>query len=467
MNHTHASLKQISFPTAVFGGGLLLAAPMVFAAKEDVAPFVIFLLGISLALVIAILVEPQDLKILFSLFFLAFLIRCFLSLLFFLLSYTQIGSDQLSWAPGFLLRSDGCCYSQKAWEMAKYYLMDIPLTSEALYRIKMHSAGTITNYDFWGAKVYYHIGKSPLSMFFILSFLSSLTPLFVYSLAKGIFSKKVAFWSAFLSGFWPSLIFWPTQNLKEPLLCFGIVLFFYSFVNLIKKFKPLFFLSIVISTFILWRISSWMLLPMIFVIGVSLFMNFTGMSVISLIWGIILIIPSLLLFHDEILHFLVNVSPAMSSKFGPFLEYSLSLDAINYLRSVRAYGNLAILPNFDISSPTNMLLFLPIGLIYAWFAPFPWNVGSISQIIGIPEMILFYFLFPKLVRGIAFSWREREKETSAIIFFIIVMSLILALIEGNAGTLFRHRSFILYFCFIFISVGIFRKELVASEKGKV
>lgn len=467
MNSIHILLKQINLPITVSGGALLLATLMVFTPKEDIAPFFIFLLGISSALVIAILLEPQDFKILFSLFSLAFLARCFLSLLLFLLSYTQIGAgNPIGAGPGFLLPSDGFNYSQNAWEIAKYHLMGLPLTPKAVTRIMMQYAGTITNYDFWNAKVYYHIGKSPLSMFFILSFLSSLTSLFIYSLTKDIFNRKIAFWSGFLSAFWPSLIFWPSQNLKEPLVCFGIVVFFYSFVKLIKKFNPLFFLLIIISAFILWRMSPWMLLPMIFVIAISLFMNFTGMSIMPLILGTVLVIPPLWLFHNEIFHFLINVSPSMAAKFTPLLSYSLSLDAIDYLRSVRAYGNLAILPNFDISSPTNMLLFLPIGLIYAWFSPFPWNVGSIFQIIAIPEMILFYLLFPKLVRGITFSWRQRKKQTSAIILFVILMSLILALIEGNAGTLFRHRSYILYFCFIFISVGVFRKELVASERRK-
>jgi hypothetical protein len=129
-------------------------------------------------------------------------------------------------------------------------------------------------------------------------------------------------------------------------------------------------------------------------------------------------------------------------------------DFIDYHRNVRAYGNLQFFQGFDVSSPLKAIFFIPLGLVFAIFAPFPWQLGSFMQIMAVPETIVFYILFPFTLRGVIFAFKKRF-ETSALMLGIIgAMLIFLSLIEGNSGTLFRHRLVVFYLVFIFTSIGL-------------
>jgi Mn2+/Fe2+ NRAMP family transporter len=81
-------------------------------------------------------------------------------------------------------------------------------------------------------------------------------------------------------------------------------------------------------------------------------------------------------------------------------------------------------------------------------------MGSIAQIMAIPETILFYLLLPCTVIGIAFGWKRRFNQSLLLLSIITAIMLLLALLEGNSGTLFRHRSVVFYLIFIFTAIGI-------------
>ena len=81
-------------------------------------------------------------------------------------------------------------------------------------------------------------------------------------------------------------------------------------------------------------------------------------------------------------------------------------------------------------------------------------MGSISQIIVIPEMLLYYLLLPAMFLGWRFIIRDKVKEGGLIIVYIFLMMLVLAFVEGNIGTLFRHRAMVLPFMFILVGIGL-------------
>ena len=130
------------------------------------------------------------------------------------------------------------------------------------------------------------------------------------------------------------------------------------------------------------------------------------------------------------------------------------LEYINYMRTVRAYGNTAFLSNMNISNPISFICFAPIALLVAWLSPFPWQIGSMSQIIAIPEMLLYYSLLPVIFLGAGFIMRYKIREGGIIIVYIFIMMLVLAFIEGNIGTLFRHRAMVLLFMFVLAGIGL-------------
>lgn len=446
-----SSRKNIALESYVnkilFTGFIFLFGYLLFLIPRDVvAPLAVILLGIALAIFIIVLVEPEDFKFLFALFTVGFGIRVFIALLIFLLSY-QYGVFE-----GFLFRSDAPSYSEKGWYVAQCYKWGLEIDQQ--YAALHVAAGVFANYDLWCGLVYSYVGKNPLVLFFINSLANSLTIIFVYSLAKELGGKKVAPTAAIFVVLWPSLIFWSTQNFKDSLISFAVVLFFYSLLQFEGGLKIHFLPIIIFCLFVLSKLSPVVALSAVLAAGAGIVFfvkrkYFPSVAILGLI---------LLYLSAGYLGYLW--SQIWGWGFDNFF------DALNIYRGYRAEGELAFFPDADLSTPVKTLFFLPFGLLFAWFAPFPWQVSTI-QLIALPEMLLFYLLFPNFLRGIHLICKRNWGSISAIVFFMIIMSLVFALIEGNSGTLLRHRSYIIYFCFIFISVGIFRKESVTSEKDEI
>ncbi|MBI3522182.1 MAG: glycosyltransferase family 39 protein [Chloroflexi bacterium] len=86
--------------------------------------------------------------------------------------------------------------------------------------------------------------------------------------------------------------------------------------------------------------------------------------------------------------------------------------------------------------------YLPQGLTYVVLAPFPWALRRIADAATIPEMLAWYVL---QIAAVATLWRERRRWRELVPFVIYAggMYVVLALFEGNVGTLFRHRAMLI------------------------
>lgn len=59
-----------------------------------------------------------------------------------------------------------------------------------------------------------------------------------------------------------------------------------------------------------------------------------------------------------------------------------------------------------------------------------------------------------MIAGAWFLLKERFNRVEPILLFVILTTLIYALVQGNAGTAYRHRAQVVAFLLIFASVGI-------------
>ena len=148
-------------------------------------------------------------------------------------------------------------------------------------------------------------------------------------------------------------------------------------------------------------------------------------------------------------------------KYTPFFSAKESTDFLKWVsarRAYRSYGKTAFLVDWDLFNPLSLAIFVPAALFIAWLAPFPWQLGSMQQVMAVPEMLVYYFLIPAMLTGIKFVMKRRSFEGYMMIVYVFIMMLVLAFIEGNIGTLFRHRAMVMPLIFIFIGIGLSRKH---------
>jgi hypothetical protein len=122
----------------------------------------------------------------------------------------------------------------------------------------------------------------------------------------------------------------------------------------------------------------------------------------------------------------------------------------------------------DVSTTSGALAAIPIGLFYLLFAPLPWQLASLRQMITLPEMTVWWCSFPLLILGLWFTIRYRLRQVSPILFFTTLLTLGYSVFQGNVGTAYRQRSQLLVFYFIFIAVGfILLKEKREDRKREL
>jgi len=108
----------------------------------------------------------------------------------------------------------------------------------------------------------------------------------------------------------------------------------------------------------------------------------------------------------------------------------------------------------NISTLSGAIAFLPKGMAYLLFAPFPWQSGSVRQMLALPETLLWYGLFPFCIIGILYTARRHFRDTIVIFLFVIQLTCFYGIFIGNVGTAHRQRTQIFVFYLIFTAAGL-------------
>ena len=107
----------------------------------------------------------------------------------------------------------------------------------------------------------------------------------------------------------------------------------------------------------------------------------------------------------------------------------------------------------DVSTPEGAIAAIPIGLAYLFFAPFPWEVNKLNQILVLPETFIWWTLIPIMISGLWYVVRYKLRASVPIILFSLMLTLSYSIFQGNVGMLYRQRTQIQVFLFMFIAVG--------------
>jgi len=81
---------------------------------------------------------------------------------------------------------------------------------------------------------------------------------------------------------------------------------------------------------------------------------------------------------------------------------------------------------------------IPARLVYFHFSPFPWDIRSPRQLLGIVSSVLYWFLAWRVYRG----WRQLKSrdECMALLFIFGAITFVFAIGVSNIGTAIRHKT---------------------------
>lgn len=304
-------------------------------------------------------------------------------------------------------------------------------------------------YTYLAGALYFVFGGYQVVLSYFNCLVGTLLVFLVYRLALRFFHPKVGRFAALLVGLLPSMILWSAVALKDALMTLLLVVALSSCVALKERVNLVSVAGVVLPMAAIQSIRFYMLYFVGFAVAVSLILDRGGRLLTGVYKQIFLVLVTVGLF---VMLGLADNTEASTSYFS--LE-----QASSYRRGMAVSARSGFDQDVDISTPVAALSYLPTGVAYLLWAPFPWQLTSLRPLLAAPETILWWFLFPATVRGILLAVRSRFSETSALLIFSITLTGAYSLIQGNVGSAFRLRTQILVFLFIFCAAGIYAKRL--------
>ncbi len=339
----------------------------------------------------------------------------------------------------------------KTWEGDKY----------SQYFVDLFSGGGANSG--WGmlyivAVIYKFVGRNMLATQYLNCVLGASTAPLSYLMAVEIFPhKKVARISALFAAFFPSLILWTAQGLKDGPIIFLLTLSMLATLKLGIRFSVKYVAALALALFGLITLRFYVFYIIAFSVACAFVLGRQKLSAQAFLRQFIIIF----------------VLGAALAAFGVTRYASMQIDTYGSFRVLQVMRSDAAQSaasgfgqDIDVSTPEGAVSAIPVGLAYLLFAPFPWQFGSLRQMITLPEMMVWWSCFPMLVLGLIFTLRHRLREIAPIVIFTTLLTISYSIVQGNVGTAYRQRAQLLIFYFLFVAVGfaLFREK--REEKAR-
>jgi hypothetical protein len=302
-------------------------------------------------------------------------------------------------------------------------------------------------YFYLNAASFYVFGHTAIPLKLLNALMGAFCVRYVYLIARELFGVAVARRSAVFGAFFPSLILWSAVNIRDVWVIFLILYVSWKSLQVVRGHSTLALISVALAIY-----------------AITFFRDYLFFVVA---------LPPLVAFliggrGNVGRNFIVALLAAFTVVFllqhgaGSSAAERMSLESMSRVRQDMAFGGSAYSENVDISTPGRALTFLPLGIAYFLFSPFPWQITSLLKLFSLPEMLLIYRLAPAMLRGIRHTIRTRFREALQILLLTALLTISYALGEGNVGTLYRHRAQAILFYLMFAAVGLELKRAPAE-----
>ena len=309
-------------------------------------------------------------------------------------------------------------------------------------------------YPYINAFFHYLLGASTMGTVVLNMFAGTWTALLTFLIGREMLNERVGKVAAVLAAVYPSLILWSVLNIRDALTtCIVVFIVLVAVRSPRRRVRSLIAMAgalVVLSTF-----RDYM--------GVLLLAGI-GMGTIAAVRkgrvGTTMVVGTAL----------TLVLILIAVRFGMFSVEVIQdpLATAAQLRSGLQQGAGSVFgAGADTGTIGGALRFLPMGLAFFLFAPFPWAVSSTLQLVTLPEVFLWYSLMPFTVMGFRVVMGSRSRQSLVVISVLMVVLVTYALVEGNFGTAYRHRAQVMPLFFIFTAAGAVRFRLRREARRTV
>ena len=366
---------------------------------------------------------------------------------------------------GFFV-GDGYGYAFNGRWLADRWRIGLFPNNDALSLASMSK--TTTPFDYWNGIVIFLLGYHPVTLFFLNGLFGAWTAVLTYWIAGFYLNEKSARCAGILVGCWPSLFLWSTQNLKEPMTILLLLLSIFFFVVPLRRWR-LAVRAAGIGTSFLLQVLNPFIGPLFWISTILMYL-FSRRFLRRLCLGTAVLLIFLVVtgFGKESLQ---KVGQQVDHiLFGrPVFEIAVTPDRfaemVEYLRQVRTWdARTPFFGHVQLNTIKKLFSFLPIGIAAILVMPFPWAARSAGEMLGSLDMLIWYPLLFFALRG---SLRSMFGSYGQKIIFCSCLLICgsLAILEGNMGTLFRHRAAVWPMLLFFVAAGL-ETPAAGAEAGR-
>ncbi len=303
--------------------------------------------------------------------------------------------------------------------------------------------------------IYSIVGRNMLATQFVNSVIGAATAIVAYLLASEIFpNKSVARAAGLLAAFFPSLVLWESQGLKDGPIIFLLTLSMLATLKLGNKLSFQYLAILALSLFALMTLRFYVFYIIVFSIVCAFIMGRRKLSAQAFLRQFVIMIA--------IGGFLAALGVTQLA--GSQIDQYANLQQVQVVRQDLSRSASGFGQDIDVSTPEGAFWAVPIGLAYLMLAPFPWQFTSARSLITLPEMIIWWGSMPFLFLGLWFTIKHRIREVAPIALFLMILTVSYSIIQGNVGTAYRQRAQLLIFYFLFVAVGYALVNEKAREK---
>lgn len=332
-----------------------------------------------------------------------------------------------------LFAPDQTTYDYFAGWLARYW------SGETLvYPAKLTAPGPKAYY-YVVAALYWALGQWDLWPKLLNAVVGALTVPLAYEVALSIAGRAgVAYKAALWTATFPSLVLWSSLNIRDAWILLLILFICREALRLQARPGLTAALRLGAAVLLLGQFRDYILFAVTLPILLSFLIRGRAHIVRNTVLG--MLVAVVVIYADRV---------AGQERRLRFVD----LEALQEMRQFTSVGGSRYQETVDISTPGKALAFLPKGLAFFLFAPYPWTVRNVRQLVTMPEMLIFYALVPSMLRGVRELLRARAPGALMLVLITLSLTLGYALGEANAGAAYRHRAQILVFLLFFAAAG--------------